>query len=444
MIDDYIAVLDIGTTKIVAIVGRKDPNGNFQILGFGEQSSQGVNRGLVFNIKDTSEIIEKTVKIAKEKSGIDIKEVSVGIAGQHITSRQTSHSIVNSSEDLITQEFVDKLITEVYEASVDNGEKILHVFPQEYTINGQQTKNPVGTMSKKLSGNFHLSIVRESDLNNLKMSIEQAGLKIKNIILEPVASAEAVLSPEEKEAGVALLDIGGGTTDLIIIKDNMIKYTAVIPFGGNTVTNDIAEAFKIIKSKAEEIKIKHGSALADIVSDNENIEIPGFNGRNSKTIPIKNIANVIQSRMIEIIDTAYEEIKKSQMQDNLPAGLTITGGGSLLNGLKNLSEFRTGLEVRIGKPYNFIFSENKALSNPKYATAIGLLQKSYEYKENNSQKIFKTQNSINNNNDDDIDEQNKNENNSFKKRSNFFKNTINKLKNILIDDDIDDEEEDDD
>ena len=435
MADDYIAIIDIGTTKIVSMVGRKGPEGNIQILGFAQRASEGVNRGLVLNIKEASEVIEKVVKQAIAQSGISFSEVYVGIAGQHIKSRQISHSTMNDKDDIIEQQLVDKLIYEVYNATVDPGEKILHVFPQEYEVNGTKVANPVGIMSKQLNGKFHISIVKDTSLNILKRSIQNVNLTIKNVILEPVASAIAVLSPEEKEAGVALLDIGGGTTDLIIYKDNIIRYTAVIPFGGNSITKDIQEGCRIVFSKAEEIKKDYGSAIPSLVSDKESVNIPGIQGRESKDIPFKTISAIIQARIIEIIDTAYEEIKKSQYLDKLSAGLTITGGGSLLKDLKQLIEFRTGLETRVAYPTDFVSTDAKIISNPKYSTAVGLLKKAFEYQEKESTRYTKTSEAKK--------EENKEIENddSSKKKSSFFKNAIDKFKNLLIEDDevIDDD-----
>ncbi len=440
MIDDYIAVIDIGTTKIVSMVGRKNPKGEIQILGFAEEASEGVNRGLVLNIKEASEVIEKVVEETVAQSGIKFNEVYVGIAGQHIKSRQLSHSTINDIDDIIEQELVDKLLKEVYNVTVGSGEKILHVFPQEYEVNGTKVKNPIGIMSKQLNGTFHISIVKDTSLNILKRSIENVNLTIKNVILEPVASAIAVLSPEEKEAGVALLDIGGGTTDLIIYKNNIIRHTAVIPFGGNSITKDIQEGCNIVFSKAEEIKKDYGSTIPDLVSEKENVNIPGIQGRESKNIPFKTISAIIQARIIEIIDTAYEEIKKSQYLNKLSAGLTITGGGSLLKDLKQLTEFRTGLETRVAYPTGFVYSDAEKISNPKYSTAVGLLKKAFEYQEKQEAKNIKktknqkTKNELNNNTEEQENEQSK-------KKPNIFKKTINKLKNILIEDDeiIDDD-----
>lgn len=447
MIDDYIAVIDIGTTKIVSLVGRKDLKGNMQILGFAERESEGVNRGLVLNIIEASDVIEKVVKDTIAQSGINFKEVYVGIAGQHIKSRQITHSIINETDDIVRQSLVDKLLSEVNNATVSPGEKILHVFPQEYEVNGIMVKNPVGIIAKQLKGKFHISLVKETSLDILKRSVRSTGLSIKNVILEPVASGEAVLSREEKDAGVALLDIGGGTTDLIIYKDNLIRYTAVIPFGGNSITKDIQEGCKIVFSKAEEIKKEYGSAIPDLVNEKESVNIPGIHGRESKNIPFRTISEIIQARIIEIIDTAFEEIKKSQYLDKLSAGLTITGGGALLKNLKQLIEFRTGLETRIALPFDFTYTDNERILSPKYSTGVGLLKKAFDYKEKQNNSPTKDfQYSLEDEKpqkqeivEEEFDDE---EFEDISKTKGTFKNIINKLKNLLIDDDevIDDDQ----
>ncbi|MEA3451905.1 MAG: cell division protein FtsA [Bacteroidota bacterium] len=450
MVNNYIAIIDIGTTKIVSMVGRKDPNGNMQILGFAERASEGVNRGLVLNIKEASEVIEEVVKDTIAQSGVEFKDVFVGIAGQHVKSRQITHSVLNPSEDLIEQELVDKLIYEVYNATVDPGEKILHVFPQEYEVNGNSVKNPVGILAKQLNGKFHISIIKDTSLNILKRSVNIAKMNITNTILEPVASAKAVLSEEEKDGGVALIDIGGGTTDLIIFKNNIVRYTAVIPFGGNSITNDLQEGCKIVYSKAEEIKKQYGSAIPDLVNKKESVNIPGIRGRESKDISFYTIAEIIKARVTEIIDTVYHEIKKSEYLNKLSAGLTVTGGGALLKHLKEFIEFRTGLETRIAYPEDFIYSNSERILDPKYATAIGLLKKAYEYKENEGIKYFNKaklkeeeekkeaeEKNIENETNEDIVEEKTKENNR-----NIFKEAIEKLRDLLVVDDdevIDDE-----
>ena len=389
MTNDNIAILDIGTTKIVALVGRKNENGEIQILGYAERKSKGMNRGLVQNIIEASSVIREVTNEVMDKTGVHFDKVYVGIAGQHIESRQTQHAIMNESGEMIKDELISKLINDVYTITIDAGKKILHVFPQWYYVDNRKVENPVGMIGKQISGTFHISVARADSLKILYKSVQEAGLQIVNIILEPVASATSVLTPTEKEAGVALLDIGGGTTDLIIFKDNIIKHTAVIPVGGKTITQDIAEGCKTTFEVAEELKIEHGTTVVEVASDDEIITIQGIGGREGHNVSQKFIANIIEARMQEIIDTAYLEIGKAQMKDKLSAGLTITGGGALLRDCKQFAEFRTGLGTRIGGPTNFVFSNSDVLNNPKYATAVGLLQKAFFYKEKSEKEIKK-------------------------------------------------------
>lgn len=444
MINDYLAILDIGTTKIVGMVGRKDAQGKLKILGFSERKSKGVMRGLVFNILNVQSAIEEVIKDIEGQSGIKITEIVVGIAGQHIKSRQVSHSIKNEKELIINKEFVQKLIKEVYDITNDPGEKILHVFPQEYKVNNAIISDPIGTYSKQLTGTFHITVAMENDLKILIMAVKNAGLKIKQIILEPVASAEAVLTEEEKQAGIALLDIGGGTSDLIVIKNNLVRHTAVIPFGGNVITADIQKAFKISEEKAEDIKIKHASAIKDLVNKNELINIPGINGREVKTINVYTLSEITESRVQEIIDTVIVELKNAGVYDEITAGMTITGGGSLLKHLKEFIEFRTGLETTIGKPANFLFNENN-LDNPKYATAIGLMKKGFEYIEQDAvisiEDIYKQDKSEKSDEQENEQEENINNNEQNDDKKQGSKKIMEKIKDffnkhlILNDDD---------
>lgn len=438
MFEDYVAILDIGTTKIVSLVGRKDPDGNLQILGYGEETSQGVSRGLVLNINEASEAIEKAVKKAKEQSGIDFKNVFVGIAGQNIFSHQNSHSIVNNDSDEITKELVKKLTDEVYNVALSPGEVILHVFPQEYMVDNQVVKNPVGSMGKQLTGRFHISIGREKAIKIIERSIERVGLKAIKIILEPVASAEAVLSEDEKEAGVVLVDIGGGTTDMVIYKDNVIRHTAVVPFGGNSITTDLHKGCNILLKQAEELKKKYGTAVADLVNENQCATIPGIAGRDSREISFKVISEIIQARALEIIDTIKYELKNSNYYDEIAGGITLTGGGALLKHLNRLVEFRIGLETKIASPDKYIYSEHEAFKNPKYSTAVGLLLKGIEYmkqleklnplKKEEKEAIVEEENL--NDIENEINKEKQTE--SVKKKGGGF---LNKLKNFFIEDD---------
>lgn len=373
---EIIVGLDIGTTKIACIVGRRNENGKIEILGHGKSESIGVKRGMVSNIEDTVNSIRKAVDEATTKSKVDIKYVNVGIAGQHIKSLQHRGSLIReSNEKEINRLEVDKLINDMYKLSMAAGEEIIDVIPQEYIIDGEQgVKQPVGMLGSKIEANFHVIIGQTAAAKNILKCVKRAGLEMVDLILEPIASAEAVLSEEEKEAGVVLVDIGGGTTDIAVFYDKVIRHTAVIPFGGDIITEDIREGCTIIKKHAEEVKIKFGSALASENRDDEVVSIPGIRGRPPKEISFRNLASIIQARTEEIIDNVYYEIKNSGLERKLIAGIVLTGGGALMKHIDQLSSFLTGMEVRIGYPNEHLASGTPdELASPMYATGIGLV-----------------------------------------------------------------------
>lgn len=369
--------LDIGTTKICCIVGRKADHGKIEILGMGRADSLGVKRGMVFNIDQTVEAIRLAVNEAESKASVEIGEVNVGIAGQHIKSMQ-HHGIYTrkiSSEDTITQVDIDALIDDMYKLAMLPGEQIIHVLPQEYIVDGEMgIKQPIGTPGVRLEANFHIITGQTTAASNIKKCIEKAGLTMKDIILEPLASSEAVLSQEEKDAGVALVDIGGGTTDLAIFSDGIIRHTAVIPLGGNIITEDIKEGCNIIGKQAELLKVKFGSALASESQENEIVSIPGLRGRDPKEISVKNLASIIQARLEEIIEYVYHEIKNSGYEKKLIGGIVLTGGGSQMKHITQLTEFITAINTRIGYPNEHLAPGSpEDITSPMYATGVGLL-----------------------------------------------------------------------
>ena len=344
--------LDIGTTKIACIVGRKNDYGKIEILGYGKTESVGVRRGVVANIEDTVNSIKRAVAQAAAKSNVDINVVYVGIAGQHIKSYQHRGNIIRKDPDKeISQSEIEQFTRNMYGLSMAPGEEIIDVIPQEYIIDGETgNTNPVGMLGHTLEANFHIIIGQTAAAKNILKCIKKADLDMVGLILEPIASAEAVLSDEEKEAGVALVDIGGGTTDIAIFQENIIRHTAVIPFGGDVVTEDVKEGCSIIKKHAEELKVKFGSALASQNRDDEVVAIPGLRGRDPKEITLKNLANIIQARMEEIIDQVYFEIKNSGFEKKLIGGVVLTRGGSELKHIDQLAEFMIGKDTRIGYP----------------------------------------------------------------------------------------------
>ncbi len=376
MENEIIVGLDIGTTKIACIVGQKNEFGKIGILGYGKTESIGVKRGVVINIEDTVTSIRTAVANAGEKSGVDIKYVNVGIAGQHIKSIQHRGSLIREDADKeITNEEVEKLVSNMYKLNMSPGEEIIEVIPQDFIIDDEDgIRHPVGMLGNKLEANFHIIIGQIAAAKNIYKCIIKADLEMADLILEPMASAEAVLSEEEKEAGVALVDIGGGTSDIAIFQDSIIRHTAVIPFGGDIITEDVKEGCSIIRRHAEELKVKFGSALASENSESEVVAIPGLRGRPPKEITLKNLASIIQARMEEIIDHVHYEIKTSGFEKKLIAGIVLTGGGAQLKHINQLMEFKTGIETRIGYPNEHLAKEvPEEMASPMYATGIGLV-----------------------------------------------------------------------
>ncbi len=376
--------LDIGTTKIVAMLGTKNEYDKLEIVGIGKSKSQGVHRGVVNNITQTIQSIQSATQEAEAVSGKKIESVVVGIAGQHIRSLQHSDYITRTNPDAVIDEAdVDRLKNQVFKLVMLPGEEIIHVLPQEYKVDGQaEIKEPIGMYGGRLEANFHVVVGQVSSIRNIMRCVKSAGLDFGGITLEPLASADAVLSQEEKEAGVALIDIGGGTTDLAIFKDGIIRHTAVIPFGGNVITEDIKEGCSIIEKQAELLKIKFGSAWPGENKDNEIVSIPGLRGREPKEITLKNLSKIIHARVQEIVEQVYAEIKNyghEEQKKKLIAGIVLTGGGSQLKHLKQLVEYITGMDTRIGYPNEHLAGDtDKTMTSPLFATAVGLVMNAAE------------------------------------------------------------------
>lgn len=382
---EMVVALDIGTTKVCAIAGRKNEYGKLEILGLGKVQSEGVLRGVVSNIEKTVKAISEATTYVRQGAGKDFDVVHVGIAGQHIKSLQHRGILTRHNDHMeISRRDIQKLIDDMFKLVLPPGDKILHVIPQEYTIDNEQgIIDPIGMSGVRLEANFHIITGQISASNNIYRCVERTDLKVANMTLEPIASAAAVLSEEEKEAGVALVDIGGGTTDITIFQDGIIRHTAVIPFGGNVITKDIKEGCTVMTQQAEKLKVRFGSALADEVYENRIITIPGIRGRDPKEISEKNLARIIQARVEEILDYVVWEIRRSGYERKLIGGIVLTGGGALLNHIEKLAEYHTGISTRIGIPNEQLaHGYNEKLSNPIYATAIGLLLKGIEAREN--------------------------------------------------------------
>lgn len=378
---NVVVALDIGTTKVCAIAGRKNEHGKLEILGVGKVESHGVSRGVVSNIEKTVKAISEAVAAAERNAGMKFKVVHVGIAGQHIKSLQ-HRGILTRENDLteIAQKDIEKLINDMHKLVLPPGDKILHVIPQEYTIDNEQgISDPIGMSGVRLEANFHIITGQITASNNIHRCVERVGLKVADVTLEPIASSFAVLSEEEKEAGIALVDIGGGTTDITIFQDGIVRHTAVIPFGGNVITMDIKEGCNVMHLQAEKLKVSFGSALASEVYDNRIITIPGLKGRDPKEISEKNLSRIIQARVEEILDYVVWEIRRSGLERKLIGGIVLTGGGALLNHIDKLAEFHTGISTRIGLPIEQLgHGYDERVCNPIFSTAIGLLLKGIE------------------------------------------------------------------
>lgn len=383
---NLVVALDIGTTKVCAIAGRKNEHGKLEILGVGKVDSVGVMRGVVTNIEKTVNAIHEAVSSAERMAKTKFTHVHVGIAGQHIKSLQHRGILTRDNDHTeISQKDIQRLMNDMHKLVLPPGDKILHVIPQEYTVDNEQgITDPIGMSGIRLEANFHIITGQISASNNIHRCVERTTLKVESMTLEPIASAVAVLSEEEKEAGIALVDIGGGTTDITIFQEGIIRHTAVIPFGGNVITSDIKEGCTVMQHQAEALKVKFGAAMSEEVYDNRIITIPGIKGRDYKEISEKNLARIIQARMEEIFDYVVWEIRRSGYERKLIGGIVLTGGGSLLRDIEKLCEYHTGMSTRIGVPIEHLgHGYTEQVASPIYSTAIGLLLNGIAFEEEN-------------------------------------------------------------
>lgn len=375
--------LDIGTTKIAAIAGRKNEYGKLEILGFGKAASNNaVQHGQVLNIDNAVKAIREAMDACRKSNpSLEINEVYVGIAGHHIKSLQTRGDLVRQDPEIeITQGDVDRLVADQRKTYIPAGDQIIDVIAQEFSVdNYQNIKNPVGYNGVKLGANFHIITGDKFAIRNITRAVDRSQLRIKDIVLQPLASADAVMCEHDLEAGVAILDIGGGTSDLAVFHEGIVKHTAVIPFGGENITNDIKVGLGVLRSQAEALKIQFGSSLAQEAKANAIITIPGIKGMAPKQVGVKLLAQIIQARMTEILDFVIFHLKQVGMGDKqLNGGIILTGGGSQLKHIIQLTEFQTGLNARIGYPNEHLSSGYiDELTKPMYSTCIGLILKGY-------------------------------------------------------------------
>ena len=378
---NLIVGLDIGTSKVVALVGEVTPDGSIEVIGMGRHRSKGLKRGVVVNIEATVHSIQRAVEEAELMAGCEIRSVYAGIAGSHIRSLN-SHGIVAIRDFEVSQADVDRVIDAAKAVAIPADQKILHILPQEFIIDNQGSiREPIGMSGVRLESRVHMVTGAVSAAQNIIKSVRRCGLEVNDIILEQLASSHAVLTEDEKELGVCLIDIGGGTTDIAVFSDGAIRHTAVIPIAGDQVTNDIAMALRTPTNAAEDIKIKYASALAELASPSNMIEVPSINERPGRKISAKALADVVSARYEELFTLVRNEIRRSGFEELIAAGIVLTGGASNVHGALELAELTFEMPVRKGSPQN-VSGLSEAISNPIYATGVGLLlygfQQQYE------------------------------------------------------------------
>lgn len=391
---NIIATIDIGTTKIVAAAGRRMANGQVAVLGLAETESYGLKRGVILNIEETVSGIQKVVQALEQQINTKLTHVFVGVAGQHIRSMQNKAYIHIDPNMEIKQLDVNRLLDDCNKMYADPGYQILHVIPQYYNVDQEiGLKSPVGINGRKLEGAFHVVMASTASVMNVERSISRAGLQLMDLMLEPLASVRSTISMGEKEAGVVLVDIGGGTTDVAVYHDGILRHTAVIPFGGNVITNDIKEGCSVLPKQAESLKIKYGMAIGDMAREDLIITLPALSqGWEAKEIKQRTLSFIIQARMEEIIDFVCREIENSGFWDKLGAGVVLSGGGAMLPLLPDLFKYRSGHDVRLGVP-TCSNQSGRSLDHPKYATVVGMLQNGIDSKKMppaESPKLFDT------------------------------------------------------
>lgn len=373
--------LDIGTTKVVAIAGRKNSFGKLEILGFGKAESAGVSHGVVMNIEQCIKSIEEAIRRCLESNkSLEINEVYVGIAGQHIKSIQTRGDRVRLRvEEEISKDDIDLLVRDQYKTYIPAGDQIIDIIPQEFMVdNTPSVLDPVGMSGVKIGANFHIITGDRNAIRNIKRCVDKSSLKTRDLVLQPLASAAAVMNDEDLEAGVAIVDIGGGTTDMAVFYDGMLKHTAVIPYAGVNISNDIRNGLGVLKAQAEQMKVQFGTALAEEANANAYITIPGLRGLPPKEISVKNLAHIIQARMTEILDYVVYHLKQIGLDKQLYGGIILTGGGAQLKNIIQLTEYVTGLGARLGYPNEHLAGGHaEVLNNPMYATCVGLILRGY-------------------------------------------------------------------
>ncbi len=379
--------IDIGTTKIAVFIAKKNEEGKIEIIGRGKTTSVGVERGDVKNVSSTAMSVKKAVEQAEAQSGYHVEEVFVGIAGYNIaTQHHRTTKIIHEDNHIINDKDVQSMLDELYSINMPHGEQIVDIVPQSYIVDGEtDIADPVGRIGKTIECNFSLISANVDNIRNIHRSVEMAGYKVKNLILQPIASAEAVINNTEKTAGVCLVDIGGGTTDIAIYHEGILRHTSVLQLAGNVITNDIKEGCSIITTQAEVLKQKFGNCIPNSEEENSIISIPAsIRGQESKEIKVSTLSEIIKARVNMILQLVMCDIKTSGYENKLIAGIVLTGGGAKIKNIATLTEYVTGISTRIGESDSNIAklsSENEDIKHPMYATGIGLVIKGFEYYE---------------------------------------------------------------
>src|SRR3970040_2407138 len=386
MKNNIIAGLDLGTTKVCAVIAEKFDDGHFNTLGFGVSPSEGLHKGLVANIDKTAEAIREAVSIACNRAGFEINTINVGVAGEHITSiRHRNYVTISSEEKEISKKDLERLEADVRTIRIPSDRQILHIIPEEFSVDHQSgIENPIGMSGSRLEASNHVVLASIPAIQNIKKSVERAGYKVKDYILQPIASSSSVLEESEKDLGVALIDVGGGTTDIAIIHKKAIKHTKVIGIAGNQVTNDIRESLGVVTEEAEKLKKEYGYAIETAIIKDEDILIRGVGARGNTKIPISLLTQIISLSMRELFILVDNEIRSAGFKNKIKAGIVLTGGGSLLRGCTELAEDVFGLPTRIGVPQEMGGKITTEIESPEFATVAGLIKgipggKSSEY-----------------------------------------------------------------
>ena len=369
---NLIVGLDIGTSKIVAIVAELQPEGTVKVIGLGQHISRGLKKGVVVNIESTMQSIQRALEEAELMADCKINNVYTGIAGSHIKSLN-SHGMVKIKDAEVTQMDVDRVIETARAIALPADQQILHILTQEFIIDGQEdVREPLGMSGMKLEVKVHIVTGAVAAAQNIVKCIKRCGIEVSDLILQPLASSLAVLTEDEKELGVCLVDIGGGTTDIAVFKQGAIRHTAVVPIAGDQMTNDVAVAFRTPTQSAEDIKVKHGCALRQLADPREIVEVPGVDGREPRQLSVQTLAEVLEPRIVELYELVLNELRRSGMEEMIASGIVITGGSAMMKGMVELGEEIFHMPVRMGLP-RYVGGLSEVVSNPRYATGVGLV-----------------------------------------------------------------------